>query len=57
MDALSVFDADADAIELSFRGTKRKAESTVDAGAKRSQGNKTPRDYGLLRNDASNGRY
>ena len=56
MDDMSVFDVDpdagADAIELSFRGTKRKAESTVDAGAKRGRGNKPPTDCGLLRNDA-----
>ena len=54
MDDLSVFDADADvdAIKLSFRGTKRKAESTTDAGAKRGRGNKTPTDCGLLKNGA-----
>ena len=54
MDDISVFDAgaDADAVELFFRGTKRKAESTVDAGAKRGRGNKPPTDCGLLRNGA-----
>ena len=55
MDNLSGFDADA--IKLSFRGTKRKAESAADAGAKRGRGNKTPTDCGLLRNDAENGKY
>ena len=57
MDALSVFDADTDAIELSFRGTKRKAESTVGPGAKRGRGNETPTDCGLLKTGAYNGKY